>query len=434
MRGKFRWWIVCLLFAGTALNYVDRNVLSVLEPKIRLDIGWTPEQWGMINGSFWLAYAAFALLTGRLLDRVGTRLGYALILGWWGLACALHGLAGSVLAFAIFRFILGVGEAGVAPATAKATAEWFPKSERGLAFGLAMSGTMLGGVIAPPLTGIIAVNLGWQAAFFFAGGLCALWVAGWIAVYNQPAKHKRITEEERQYVLSSQAAEDAERGTGSEDGVAPIGLFRLVRLPQMWGLALAKTIADPVWAFFLAWTPKYLSEVRGVDFKTIAYTTWLPFAASALGSISSGWISTVLIKRGMNVITARKVVIVAGAALMPIGSLAFYAKSLEAAFVCLCVAGFGHVFWVTAVQTLPSDIFPSRQVGTATGLIQTTGSIGNVLGLYGVGYLVSHLSYKPVFLLAGFMHPIGAIIVLATVRNMGALAKWLRAQNSSPGA
>jgi len=415
---NLRWWIVCLLFAGTALNYLDRNVLAVLEPKIRGDIGWTPEQWGMINGSFWLAYAAFALVTGRLLDRIGTKLGYALILGWWGLACAMHGLAGSVLAFAIFRFALGVGEAGVAPATAKAAAEWFPKQERGFAFAIAMSGTMLGGIIAPPITGLVAVKFGWQAAFFTAGGLCALWIAGWMALYDRPAKHKRITEEERRYVLSSQAAEDAERGAAPADGVAPIGMLKLLRMPQMQGLAVAKAIADPVWAFFLAWTPKYMSEVRGVDFKTIAYTTWLPFAAAALGSLFCGWFSTVLIKRGMGVVSARKVVIVIGAAVMPIGSMAFYAKSLEGAFACLCVAAFGHIVWVTAVQTLPSDILPSRDVGTGTGLIQTTGAIGNVLGLYCVGYLVSHLSYKPVFLLAGIMHPIGAIIVLAMVRNV----------------
>jgi len=432
MLKNLRWWIVGLLFFGAALNYLDRNVLAILEPKIRPEIGWTPEQWGLINGMFWLSYAAFAFIAGRLLDRIGTKLGYGLMLAWWGAACALHGVVGSVLGFMILRFALGIGEAGVIPATAKATAEWFPKEERGFAYGLAIGGMMIGGIIAPPITGVLADRLGWQAAFFATGGICALWIGGWSLLYGLPGRHRLITDSEREYILSAQEAERAERQESAGGAGAPrIGLLKLAGRRQIWGIALARFLGDPVWAFFVAWIPKYMSDVRGLEFRTIANVTWLPFVASALGSISSGWISSFLIRKGMDTVRARKAMLIGGAALMPIGSLTFFADSLEAAITCLCIAGFGHIVWVVATQTLPSDMFPGRYVGAATGVAQTTGSIGNVIALYGVGWAVSHFSYLPVFLLAGIMHPVGTVIMLLTVRNMPALRKWLGEQDVS---
>lgn len=427
-----RWWIVVLLFFGAALNYLDRNVLAILEPKIQPEIGWTPEQWGLINGMFWLSYAGLAFVAGRFLDRVGAKLGYGLMLAWWGAACALHGVVGSVFGFMALRFVLGVGEAGVIPATAKATAEWFPKQERGLAYGLAIGGMMIAGIAAPPITGALATSLGWRWAFFTTGGTCALWLAGWSLLYGLPAKHRRITQAERDYILSAQEAERREREEAPVEAAGPrIGMLKLIGRPQLWGIAAARFLGDPVWAFYMAWTPKYMADARGLDFKTIANIAWLPFVASAAGSIASGWISSFLIKRGMEPVRARKAMLIGGAALMPVGSLAFFAESLEAAMGCLCVAGFGHIVWVVATQTLPSDMFPGRYVGAATGAAQTTGSIGNVLALYGVGYVVSHFSYLPVFILAGLMHPIGTVLMLVTVRNTSALTAWIRGHDSA---
>lgn len=262
---NLRWWIVGLLFFGTALNYLDRNVLAILEPMIKRDLNWTPQDWGLINGGFWLAYAVFAMVTGRLLDKIGTKLGYTLMLAWWGTACALHGFAGSVMGFVILRFALGMAESGVIPATAKACAEWFPQKERGFAYGLSVMGMMIGGIVAPPVTGLIAMKFGWQWAFFVTGGVCALWLLGWQWLFNDPAKNKHITEAERGYILKNKMTEHEscpDNGAGGR-----VSIRNLVGLPQVWGIAVARFLGDPVWAFFVAWIPKYMSEARGIVFR-----------------------------------------------------------------------------------------------------------------------------------------------------------------------
>jgi ACS family hexuronate transporter-like MFS transporter len=430
MRGNFRWWIVGLLFAATALNYLDRNTLAVLEPMIKGELHWTPQQFGWITGAFWLAYAAFAFLVGRFIDRVGTRVGFAAILSFWGAACALHSIVAGVLGFVVFRFLLGIGEAGVVPATAKACAEWFPKKERGLAYGVAIAGLMIGGIVAPPITGKLATVYGWRIAFLLCGGICALWVAAWLWLYDRPATHRRISDAERAYILEGQAAERREHAEAVEASAPRVGLVELFRLPQVWGIAAARLLGDPVFAFFAAWIPKYMYETRGIDFKTIAFTFWLPFAASAFGSVGSGWISSFLIGRGMDVIRARKIMLLFGAALMPVGTLTFFVSSLEAALACLCVAAFGHVVWVVATQTLPGDMFPSRYVGYITGTAQTTGSIGNTLAMLAIGAVVASVSYKPVFIVAGILHPIGTVIIFLTLRNVNQMKAWLASQEN----
>jgi MFS transporter, ACS family, hexuronate transporter len=429
---NLRWWIAGLLFCGTALNYVDRNVLAILEPVIKRDIQWTPEDWGLITGAFLLAYALFALVSGRLVDGIGTKYSYMLMLGWWGAACALHGFAASVTAFIVLRFALGMGEAGLIPATAKACTEWFPPRERGFAYGLAASGMMIGGIITPPLTGaLLAMHFGWQSAFFFAGGLCLLWLLAWQLLFGHPASHRLITEEERDHILTGQG--DKRGGDSEESAQRRVGLLTLLRLPQVWGIAAARFLGDPVWFFFSLWIPKYMDEARGIDFKTIAFTTWMPYMAAAIAGVASGSLSSFLIKQGMRPVQARKVVLVLGAAMMPVGTMAFYAEGYATALACLCVAAFGHMFWVVATQTLPSDMFPSRYVGTVTGSAQMVGAIGSMLAMYGIGFLVSHVSYQPVFFLAGLLHPIGTVIILLTLRRTDAMGQRLLEQERRNG-
>ena len=426
MTRNFRWWIVSLLFAASALNYLDRNNLSVLEPKIRAELNWTPQQFGYVTSAFWLSYALFAFMVGRFLDRVGTKIGFAIVLGLWGAACAMHGLVASVRGFIVFRFLLGLGEAGVIPASAKACAEWFPKKERGFAYGVAVAGLMIGGIIAPLITGGLAGLFGWRIAFLVAGSLCALWVAAWLWLYDLPARHRSISPAERSYILDAQRAESRERQEAADAGLSKVGLLKLFALPQVWGIAAARFLGDPVFAFFAAWIPKYMYEARGIDFKTITLTFWLPFAACAFGSVASGWISSALVNMGMDVVRARKAMLLLGAALMPIGTLTFFVSTLSAALVCLCTAAFGHVVWVVATQTLPGDMFPSRYVGCVTGISQTTGSFGNTLAMLAVGSVVAWASYKPVFIVAGVLHPIGTVIILLTLRNVAGLGPWLR--------
>jgi MFS transporter, ACS family, hexuronate transporter len=426
---NLRWWIAGLLFLGTELNYIDRNVLAVLEPRIKQELAWTSKDWGLITGAFLLAYALFALPTGRLVDKIGTKYGYMLMLGWWGAACALHGFAGSVAAFVVLRFALGMGEAGLVPATAKACAEWFPPRERGFAYGLAASGMMIGGIVTPPLTGYIADHLGWQFAFFFTGALCVLWICAWQFLFGDPATHRLLTEPEREHILTKR---DAECGDDSAMPAAGrIGIGSLVALPQVWGIAAARFLADSVWFFFLFWTPKYLKEARGIAVSTIDNTVWLPFLAAAIASFGSGSLSSFLIKRGMHPVQSRKVVLVIGAALLPLGTMAFFADSYPVALACLCAAAFGHTFWVVATQTLPGDMFPGRYVGTATGFAQMTSAIGGALAMYGIGHVVYYVSYEPVFILAGLLHPIGTVLMLLTVRHTDAMRQRLLEQEET---
>ncbi|MCC6124221.1 MAG: MFS transporter [Pirellulales bacterium] len=418
-----RWWIVGLLFCGTALNYIDRNVLAILEPRIKEDIHWTPEQWGLIHGGFWLAYAAFALATGRLIDKIGTKIGYLLIMGWWGAACALHGFAGSVAAFVLLRFALGMGESGLVPATAKACSEWFPLPERGFAYGLASAGMMIGGIITPLFVGRIAGAFGWQAAFFITGGLCAIWLLAWQLFFGNPAHHSLLTAKERGHILKNRSV-DYNGSPDQSDGTR-VGLGALLLMPQVWGIAAARFIGDPVWAFCMAWIPKYMSDVRGIPSATIENTVWLPFLAAAIASFASGAIASFFIKQGMNPVKAKKIVLILGAAMMPVGTAAFFAENYATALACLCATAFGHTFWVVATQTIPGDIFPSRYVGTVTGSAQMVSSLGCMLGMYGVGTLVSSFSYMPVFILAGLLHPLGTVVILLTLRHIDAMKRRL---------
>lgn len=417
---NLRWWIAGLLFLGTELNYIDRNVLAVLEPRIKEQLQWTPQDWGLITGAFLLAYAVFALPTGRLVDRIGTKIGYMLVLGWWGIACALHGFAGSVAAFVVLRFALGMGEAGLVPATAKACAEWFPPRERGFAYGLAASGMMIGGIVTPPLTGYLADHLGWPSAFFFTGALCALWIGAWQVLFGNPATHRLLTERERTHILAGR--NDA---TSDESVCRRVGLWTLLRLRQVWGIAAARFLADSVWFFFLFWTPKYLKEARGIAVSTIDNTVWLPFLAAAIASFASGSVSSFLTRQGMHPVRARKVVLVIGAALVPVGTVAYFAESYPVALACLCSAAFGHTFWVVATQTLPGDMLPGRYVGSATGFAQMTSAIGGTLAMNGIGYIVYHFSYEPVFILAALLHPIGTVLMLLTIRHTDAMRQRL---------
>jgi MFS transporter, ACS family, hexuronate transporter len=420
---NLRWWIAGLLFFGTALNYIDRSVLSILEPRINLDLRWTEDDWGLITGGFFLAYALFALPAGRLVDKIGTKYGYLLLLSWWGAACTLHGLAGSVAAFVALRFALGMGESGLVPATAKACTEWFPQQERGFAYGMASAGMMIGGIITPPLVGRIAGHYGWPSAFFVTGGLCALWILAWQLLFGNPASHRLITPKERDHILSNRSEKAS--GNGGRSASARVSVWALLALPQVWGIALARFIADPVWAFYMNWIPKYMKDVRHIAPEQIEDAAWWPFLAAAVACVASGSLSSFLIKRGLFPVKARKVILILGAAVMPASVLTFYVDNYLTAFTFACIAAFGHTFWVVATQTLPTDMFPDKYIGTVTGSAQTVSAIGNALGMCLVGYVVRHVSYEPVFLLAGLLHPIGTVVILLTLRRTDAMKRWL---------
>ena len=410
LRNNVRWWIAGLLAAATALNYLDRQSLPVVVSEVQKSIPITDQQYATLQMLFLLAYGVMYAGGGKIMDWLGTRLGYAVMIVWWSAAAFLHGLVGSALGLGAARFLLGLGEGGGFPGSAKAVSEWFPPKERSFAFGIVNTGSSVGAVIAPPLIAAVVLALDWRWVFFLTGAFGFAWVAIWLLLYDLPARHKFITPAERDYLESSRPPAAATL----EQGPAPrwIDLFRY---RQVWGLLGAKLLSDSAWYFFIFWLPKYLGDVRHLNIKEIGYYAWIPYAFAGAGSFIGGWLSSYLIRRHLTIDRSRKIALAISAALMP-ASLLIAASPLSLAIALFSMAMFGHQFWSTIMQTLAADMFPSRVVGSVAGLMGAAGSLGAVLFNGLVGALLTHYqSYSPVFLIAGLMHPVSFFIVLLVV-------------------
>ncbi|HEY8183387.1 MAG TPA: MFS transporter [Thermoanaerobaculia bacterium] len=385
---RLRWVIVGLVFLVTLINYIDRLTISVLAPVITKDLGLSNLQFGTIATWFLLAYTVSQALSGRLYDRIGTRLGFTVSVTIWSLAAMATAAARSFFSLSIFRFILGLGEAGNWPGAAKAIAEWFPVRER--AFGMAIfnSGAALGAVVAPPLIVYLQLHYGWQSTFLLTGALGLLWLPLWLGVYrNAP-------------VESAAVSVDATRGFAG-----------LLHHRQVWGIVIARFITDPTWWLYITWLPKYLNDARGFSLAKIGLFAWIPYLAADIGSLSGGWLSGHLIARGWSVDRARKAVILGAALLMPAGILAVRADRAMTALALMCVVLFAFQVWINNVQTLPSDFFPQTEVASVAGLGGVGAGIGSMIFIFGTGWVVDHFSYTPVFTVAGFLGPIGTLLL-----------------------
>src|SRR5688572_1825343 len=428
---NLRWWIAGLLALATALNYLDRQSFPVVVGEIKREIAISDVQYARLTSLFLLAYAIMYAGGGRILDWLGTRIGYAIMIVWWSAANFMLGTVNSVFGLGLFRFLLGLGEGGGFPGSGKAVAEWFPAKERSLAFGIFNTGSSVGAVIAPPLMAFIVYHLGWRWVFFITGSLGFFWAFIWLRLYQPPASNRFITEEERQYIAASSEPGEVGRGVLAEppssinppihQSTNPIPWLRLFTYRQVWGLMAAKFLTDAAWYFYIFWLPKYLGDVRHLNIKEIGYFAWIPFAFSALGSLLGGWFSSHLIRRGTSIDLARKIALAVSACLMPV-SLLIAASPLNFAIVFFSIAMFGHQFWSSNVQTLPADIFPSRVVGSVEGLLGCAGSFGGVLFGELVGRLIGPYGYAPVFVMAGIFHPIGFILILIIVRRIHRVA------------
>ena len=293
---NLRWKIIGMILLATTINYIDRDALSVAEPYIRREFNLTPKDYGEIVSWFLLAYAAMQLIAGRLIDRVGTRLGFTISIIWWSCANMLHGLATGVTSLSAYRFLLGVGEAGNFPAALKAIAEWFPPAERSKAVGILSAGPGLGSIIAKPLVAWLVLSYGWRWSFVVTGALGLLWLWGWRTLYWPPQEHPRITNEEATLLAEPQSTENTE----------PLPWLSFLSYRAMWGLMLARFISDGAFYFFVFWLPKYLNEARGFDLKQIGMFAWLPFLASDLGGLSGGCLGAWLMQRGWSWSAARQ--------------------------------------------------------------------------------------------------------------------------------
>lgn len=373
-------------------------------------------QYARLQMAFLLAYGLMYVGGGKIMDHFGTRLGYTVMICWWSAATILHGVVSSVTGLAVGRFLLGLGEGGGFPGSAKAVSEWFPARERSFAFGIFNTGSSVGAVIAPPLIAFIALQLNWRWVFLLVGVLGFIWAVVWWRFYEVPRRHRRVTAAEREYVEGSLSSEAAAAAVQSDE--RPIRWLELFRYRQTWGLLLAKFLTDSAWYFFIFWLPKYLADVRHLNIKEIGYYAWVPYAFAGVGSLVGGWLSSYLIRRNVTMDRSRKISLAISAALMPV-SLLIATSPLSLAIVFFSMAMLGHQFWSTIVQTSVADIYPSRTVGSVAGLLGGVGCFGGILFNLLIGALLSHYhSYSIVFLIAGVLHPISFLVILFLVRRI----------------
>jgi ACS family hexuronate transporter-like MFS transporter len=399
--GRFRWRICALLFAATTLNYLDRQVLGVLAPDLTKTFGWSEVDYGNIVTAFQAAYAIGLLCAGAIIDKLGTRIGYALTICVWSLAAMSHALAGSVLGFAAARFLLGLGEAGNFPSAIKTVAEWFPRRERAFATGIFNAGSNVGAILAPLAVPVIAVTLGWRAAFLFTGILSATWLVTWLIVYRPAAQHPSLSADELAYIRSD-PPEVATRVTWAQ----------IVRHRQAWAFAAAKFMTDPIWWFFLFWLPKFLNSEYGLTLTGLGPPLIVIYLMADVGSIAGGWIAGRFLERGWSVNRARKgAMLICACAVVPI-VFASQVTNLWAAVVLIGMATAGHQGWSANVFTLTSDMFPRHAVGSVVGLGGFAGAVGGMLIATFTGFLLQTTgSYVPVFIMAGSAYLLALAVV-----------------------
>jgi ACS family hexuronate transporter-like MFS transporter len=367
-----------------------------------------------LQAAFLLAYAVMYAGGGRLIDALGTRRGFLLIMVWWSLACASHSLAIGFLTLGASRFLLGMGEGGGFPAATKAVAEWFPTRERSTAMGIINAGTAVGAVIAPPAIAAVLAIANWRWVFSLCGAGGLLWTLWWLRDYFPPGQTPRLSEAER--------AEIEEVFVSPAKHEPSESWLRLFTLPQVWGLVLGKFLSDAAWYFYLFWLPKYLYDMRGFDTKQVGYFAWIPYAASGLGSLTGGWVSSRLLRRGHSLNFSRKAVLGASAAVMPL--ILFVTRvPVEMTIVLFSIAFFGQQSWSTLVMILPADLFPRRVVGSVAGLVGFGGAMGGVVfNLVAGRMLDSGLGYGSVFALVSTFHVLAFALILLTIRNVSPLS------------
>ncbi len=401
---NLRWYICGLLLYATTVNYVDRAVLGILEPTIARDLHWSETEYGTINAVFQLGYAIMMPLAGRLIDWLGLRLGYSLATLVWSLSSMSHALARTGTQFAFARLGLGLGEAANFPACIKAVADWFPKRERALATGIFNGGSNLGAIIAPLTVPIITAHFGWHAAFIFTGSLSLSWVILWASFYREPEKNPKLSTEELSLIRSDHEVDPVERTP----------YIRLLDKRATWAFLIGKLLTDPVWWFYLFWLPGFLHRNYGVDLLHIGPPLVAVYAASAVGSIGGGWLSSSLVKRGWRVGVARKTAMLVCA--LCVSVVVFVPKAAGNLWLTVALIGIAtaaHQGWSANLFTLASDNFPRAAVASVVGLGGLGGAVGGALVQPAIGKWldVSHGAYGPIFLVAGTIYIVALLII-----------------------
>lgn len=413
-----RWWVIALIGLATIINYIDRQTLSVLWPQIADDlfpekgIDERKEIYANITIIFMFSYAFGQAIFGKIFDWIGTRLGFALSIGVWSIATALHAFANSFLTFSLFRSILGISEAGNWPGAAKGNAEWFPTKERAFAQGLFNSGAAIGGIVSIPIISSLAIALeSWTAIFIVVSILGFIWLIPWFAIVKAPPKsHPWITEEEKKYILSGQQNSTDDDSNG-DDGYNP-STGKLLTHKQSWGVIIASAAIDPIWWLFISWIPIYLFEVYDMDVKGLLIYGWVPYVGAMLGAWFGGLLAQNRLKAGKTVNNARKLTITVGCIIMLPSLLALSSPgSPFAAVLIMATILFGFQTAIGNIQTLPSDFFSGKTVGTLAGFAGMAAKLAAAGLTFFVPWLTSGGNYQPVFFIGSGL----ALLALASI-------------------
>jgi MFS transporter, ACS family, hexuronate transporter len=381
--GNYRWVICGLIFFASTINYLDRQVLAVLKPLLEKEIGITELQYGYIIMAFQLSYAFGLVLAGRIIDYIGTKLGYALSIVLWSVAAMMHALAKTPFSFGVFRSFLGFSESGNFPAAIKAVAEWFPKKERALATGIFNSGTNIGAILAPALVPLIALTWGWQSAFIILGAVGFIWLIFWFIFYEIPERQKRISQNELAYIKSDVSEIEEKAGN--------IPWVKLLKYKQTWAFAIGKFLTDPIWWFYLYWIPGWLASVRGTgfDLKTFGLPLIVIYTSTTVGSIFGGWLSSFMIKKGVDVNKSRSYTMLLFAILVvPIMFAQKEGISLWSAIALISLAAASHQAWSANIFTTVSDMFPKKAISSVIGIGGMAGALGGTFIAFFAGYIL----------------------------------------------
>lgn len=399
--GRYRWVICTLLLFGVTKNYMDRQVLGVLKTTLQHDLGWNEIDYSNLVFAFQAAYAVGMVVVGRVIDRLGTRLGYALSMIFWSVASMAHAAGGSFASFIVARAALGFGESGVFPASIKSVAEWFPQKERALATGVFNAGSNIGAILTPFIVPWIAIHYGWRAAFIFTGAIGFFWLIFWLRLYRRPEEHPRVSRAELDYILNDRPSVSVK-----------ISWIRIISYRQTWAFILGKFATDPIWWFLLFWIPDFLQRNHGLKLMQIGLPIMVIYVLADIGSIAGGWFSSAMIHRGYGVNVSRKLAMfVCALSVVPI-VFAYKIESLWGAVLVIGLAAAAHQGFSANIFSLASDIFPTQAVGSVVGVGGMAGAIGGMLMAKIVGYVLEWTgSYRIPFFIAGFAYLVALAII-----------------------
>ncbi|HEV8498415.1 MAG TPA: MFS transporter [Gemmatimonadaceae bacterium] len=400
--GRYRWTICALLFFATTISYIDRQVIGILGPSLQKDLGWDEQTFANVVSWLTIGYALGFLVAGRIMDRVGTRKGFAGAIVLWSFSAMAHALARGAASFSAARFALGVGESGNFPAAIKTVAEWFPTRERAFATGIFNAGSNVGAILTPIMVPWIALTWGWRAAFIVTGALGFLWLIAWLLIYQPPENHPKVGAAELAHI----------RSDPSEPSFA-VSWMQLLKYRQTWAFAIGKFMTDPIWWFYLYWLPKFLDARYGIKLAQVTAPLVAIYLLADVGSVYGGWLSGAFIRRGRSVNAGRKLAMLIAAVIIIPTMFAPAATNMWVAVTIVGVAAAAHQWWSANIFTLTSDMFPRFAVGSVVGIGGFFGAAGGVLFQRATGWVLQHngSNYTPVFLACGFAYVTALLII-----------------------